>query len=119
MAEIVRRFNYPVESRRTTVDMLRDIGIPPEILGEMLNRLSERHLLAYTEDNNYVPARSPASILVRDVVEAVSGRKMLVPDSAEDAVSMRLRKTFEGVKQGVDSTLGELNLDALIDGTGE
>lgn len=119
MAEISRRFTTPEGNERGTIDALRSVGIPTEILGEILNRLSEKHLIVYTEDNEYVPARQPSSIMVREVVEAVSGKKMLAPDDAEDAVSARLRETFHEVAAGMDSALEELNFGMLADGTDE
>ena len=115
MAEIVRRFNAQDDGAASAVDSLRDIGIPSEILGDILNRLSEKHLIVYTEDKDYVPARKPSSILVREVVEAVSGKKMLAPENATDPVSNRLRKTFQEIATGVDSALDELDLNALIE----
>jgi len=117
MAEIVRHFNAQDGSESSAVDALRNIGIPPEILGEILNRLSERQLIVYTEDKDYVPARRPSSIMVREVVEAVSGKKLLAPDSAKDDVSRRLRKTFKDIAAGVDSALGELDFNMLIEGS--
>ena len=119
MAEITKRFGDPDDSHRDAIDALRGIGIPPEIIGEILNRLSERQLIVYTEDKDYIPARQPSKILIREVVEAVSGKKMLAPDSADDTVSMRLRKTFEEITTGVDSALGEMNLDMLVNGADE
>jgi len=117
MAEIVRHFNAQDGSESSAVDALRNIGIPPEILGEILNRLSERQLIVYTEDKDYVPARRPSSIMVREVVEAVSGKKLLAPDSAKDDVSRRLRETFKDIAAGVDSALGELDFNMLIEGS--
>lgn len=119
MAEIVRRFNSPDGGKKGTIDALRAVGIPTEILGEILNRLSQGQLVVYTEDKNYVPARQPSKIMVREVVEAVTGKKMLVPEDAKDVVSARVRKTFEGIAAGVDSALDELSLDMLVEGTDE
>jgi DNA-binding IscR family transcriptional regulator len=119
MAEITKRFGDPDDGHRDAIDALRAIGIPPEIIGEILNRLSERQLIVYTEDKDYIPARQPSKITVREVFEAVSGKKMLAPDSADDAVSMRLRRTFEEIAGGMDSALGEMNLDMLVNGTDE
>jgi membrane protein len=115
MAEIVRRFNAQDDGAASAIDSLRNIGIPPEILGDILNRLSEKHLIVYTEDKDYVPARKPSSIMVREVVEAVSGKKMLAPENATDPVSNRLRKTFHEIATGVDSALDELDLNGLIE----
>ena len=119
MAEITKRFGNPDDSSKDTIDALRSIDIPPEIIGEILNRLSEQQLIVYTEDKDYIPARQPSKILVREVVEAVSGKKMLSPDAADDAISMRLRETFEDISGSVDSALGEMNLDMLANGTDE
>lgn len=119
MAEIARRFNAPEDNKQSTIDALRGIGIPPEILGDILNRLSERQLIVYTEDKDYVLARQPSSIMVREVVEAVTGKKMLAPESAKDAVSKRLRKTFREIAAGVDSAMDELSLGMLVDGGGK
>ena len=119
MAEIARRFNSNEDGKKGTIDALRAVGIPTEILGEILNRLSHGQLIVYTEDKNYVPARQPSKIMVREVVEAVTGKKMLVPENAKDVVSARVRKTFEGITRGVDSTLDELSLATLVEGADE
>jgi membrane protein len=119
MAEIARRFGAPEDSKKSTIDALRGVGIPPEIMGEILNRLSERQLIVYTEDKDYVPARQPSKIMVREVVEAVSGKKLLAPDSPDDAVSMRLRETFKEITEGVDSAFGNLDLETLANGVEE
>ncbi len=117
MAEIAGRFAAPEENSQSTIDALRGIGIPSEMLGKILNRLSERHLIVYTEDKDYVLARQPSSIMIREVIEAVSGRKMLTPDGATDAVSTRLRKTFQEISADVDSVLDEMHFGMLIEGS--
>jgi membrane protein len=117
MAEIVRRFGEGDDESASTVDSLRDIGIPSEMLGEVLNRLAEKHLIVYTEDKDYVPARQPSGIMVREVIEAVAGKKMLAPEAAKDDVSRRVRKTFQEIAKGMDSALDKLSLETLIDGS--
>jgi membrane protein len=119
MAEISRRFGTPEDSKKSTIDILRGVGVPPEIMGEILNRLAERQLIVYTEDKDYVPARQPSKIMVRDVIEAVSGKKLMTPDTAGDAVSMRLQEKFKEATEGVDSAIGNLDLETLTDGGDE
>ena len=114
VAEIARRFNDAGGKASSKLDHLKSVGIPSEILGEILNRLSENHLIVYTEDKEYVPARQPSSITVREVVEAVAGTKMLAPEDADDPVSERLRKAFLKVAAGVDSTLDGFSIETLI-----
>ena len=84
---------------------------------EVLNRLAEKHLIVYTEDKDYVPARQPSGIMVREVIEAVAGKQMLAPEAAKDDVSRRVRKTFQEIAKGMDSTLDKLSLETLIDGS--
>ncbi len=117
MVEIVRRFGDAEDGAASTIDDLKEIGIPPEILGEVLNRLSERRLVLYTEDKDYVPARQPSRITVREVVEAVSDRKMLTPEAAKDEVSRRLKDVFREASANVDASLGGLDLQRLADGS--
>lgn len=119
MAEIVKRFNMTNDGSGSTLDNIKDVGIPGEILGKILNRLAEKRLILYTEDKNYVPARQPSSIMIREVVEAVSGKKMLAPESADDTVSMQLRKIFGTVAADVDLALNEFSLNMLVDGVDE
>jgi membrane protein len=117
MAEIVRRFGEGDDESASTVDSLKDIGIPSEMLGEVLNRLAEKHLIVYTEDKDYVLARQPSGIMVREVIEAVAGKKMLAPEAAKDDVSRRVRRIFREMAQGMDSALDKLSLETLIDGS--
>jgi membrane protein len=116
MAEITRRFGAVEDNKTSTIDVLRNVGIPPEVMGDILNRLSERQLIVYTEDKDYVPARQPSKIMVREVVEAVSGKKLMAPETADDAVSIRLRKTFKEITEGVDAAFGNLDLETLTNG---
>ncbi|MBI4830479.1 MAG: YihY family inner membrane protein [Candidatus Lindowbacteria bacterium] len=117
MAEIVKQFaNGKADTTVNTIDVLSKVGIPPEVAGEILNRLVEKRLILYTEDKDYVPAREPSSITVREVIEAVSDRKMLAPETLDDPISRRLRGTFISVAASMDSTLGGLNLGSLIKG---
>ncbi|RJP67224.1 MAG: YihY family inner membrane protein [Candidatus Abyssobacteria bacterium SURF_17] len=115
MAEIARRFTYGDGRDASTIDTLKEVGIPPELLGRILNRLSEKRLVSYTEDKEYVPARHPATITVRDVIEAVSETKMRAPDDVTDPISNRLKETFQEVVTGANSALEGLNLQMLID----
>jgi len=119
MAEIVKRFAGAENGAASGMDNLKDIGIPSDALGEILNRLSEKQLIVYTEDKKYLPAREPSQITIREIVEAVSGRKMLAPESPDDEVSRKLRRTFRKVAAGVDSALEELDFHALLDGSEE
>ncbi|UCD57843.1 MAG: YihY family inner membrane protein [Candidatus Hydrogenedentota bacterium] len=117
MAEIVKRFNEAGDDAVNTMDHLKSVGIPAEVLGEILNRLSEKRLILYTEDKDYVLARQPSSITIHEIIEAVSDRRMLAPESAEDPISGRLKKTFREVAAGVDCALDGMNLQMLIDGS--
>lgn len=119
MAEIVRRFAGAENGAASGMDNLKNIGIPSDILGEILNRLSEKQLIVYTENKQYLPAREPSQITIREIVEAVSGRKMLAPESPDDAVSRRLTRAFVEVAAGVDSALEELDFQTLLDGSEE
>jgi len=116
MAEIARRYSdMSNEETITTIDCLKDVGIPPQILGDILNRLSEKRLILYTEDQDYVPARPPSKITIREVIEAVSDSKTLVPKIGKDVISERLGKVFREVEASTESALDGLNLQALIE----
>lgn len=118
MAEIARRFGER-GNRRDTMDMLKDAGIPPDILGDILNALTEKNLLILTEEMEYVPARAPSAITVREVIEAVSGRKLLVPPVEKDPISQNLRKHFQLAGEQIDATLDGLDLQNLASGSAE
>ena len=81
--------------------------------------MSEKRLIVYTEDKKYLPARAPSTITIRETIEAVSGGTMLAPESPDDEVSKRLRRTFVEVAAGVDSALEELDFQMLLDGSEE
>ncbi len=115
MAEIVRYFGDAEREEINIEDRLKDIGIPAEILGEILNRLSEKRLVYYTEDKEYVLARHPSTITVREVIEAVSDNRMKAPEAVDDPVSRRVRKMFQEVEAGVDSALDGLNIETLVE----
>jgi membrane protein len=119
MAEIARRFSDSECEEYDTIDALRNIGIPAEILGDILNRLSEEHLILYTEDKNYVPARQPSKIMIREVIESVSGKRMLAPDNSNDAISKRLCEVFKKFDEGAGLMLDEISLETLVSGTGK
>jgi len=116
IAEIVKRFNDGTGRASSSIDHLKDAGIPPEILGDILNRLAEKELIVYTEDKEYVPARLPSSITVREVIEAVTRTAMLTPANTDDAVSRQLKETFQKISAGVDTTLDGLNIEMLVEG---
>lgn len=116
MAEIVKRFNDAEQKKMSTIDALKNIEIPAEILGDILNRLAEKRLITYTEENEYMPARHPSHITVREVIEAVTGAKMLVPAAVEDPISKRLTKTFRELAAGLDSALDGLTMQSLVVG---
>jgi membrane protein len=115
MAEIVRRFNDSEQQQTSTVDALDSIKIPAEVVGDILGRLSEKHLITFTEENEYVPARHPSHITVREVIEAATGSKMLVPVDIKDPISRRLKKAFEEVATGLDSALDGLSMQELVE----
>jgi membrane protein len=115
IAEIVRRFNDSSGRASSSIDHLKDAGIPPEVLGDILNRLAEKELIVYTEDKEYVPARQPSSITVREVIDSVTSTTMLAPKNADDGVSRQLRETFKKVSTGVDATLDGLNIETLVE----
>ncbi len=114
MAEIVRRFNDG-DTAAGTIDRLKEIGIPSEILGEILNRLTDERLVFFTEEKDYVPARHPSKMTVREVIEAVSGKKLLAPDTVKDPVSRKLRESFQQITRDMDSSLDDLNMQMLVD----
>lgn len=115
MAEIVKYFNGAEREETNIEDRLKDIGIPPEILGAILNRLSEKRLVYYTEDKEYVLARHPSHITVREVIEAVSDNRMLVPEAVDDPISRRVKKTLQEVATGISSTLDGTDLQTLLE----
>jgi membrane protein len=116
IAEIVRRFQEGGGKASSTIGHLKDSGIPAELLGEILNRLAENDLIAYTEDKEYVPARQPSRITVREVIDAVAKTEMLTPGEAGDSISKKLKETFEKVSTSVDATLDGLNIQTLVNG---
>ncbi len=119
IAEIVKRFNDSQGKASSSIEHLKDMGIPPGVLGEILNRLSEKELLLYTEDKEYVPARRPSSITIREVIDAVSSTKMHAPADADDAISERLREAFKKVSTHTDATLDGMSIEMLVGkGTG-
>ena len=81
--------------------------------------MSEGHLILFTEDKNYVPARQPSKIMIREVIESVSGKRMLAPDNSNDAISTRLCEIFKKFDEGAGLMLDEISLEMLVDGTGE
>jgi DNA-binding IscR family transcriptional regulator len=114
MAEISKMFREREKSKKNNLDRLRDIGIPPDILGDILNLLTEKNLLIFTEDMEYYPARDPSTITVREIIEAVSGMKLLAPPSAKDPLSRILRKKFEEAGEQVNVSLDGMNLQTLV-----
>jgi len=119
MAEITRLFRVPAENRENTIDRLREAGIPQDMVGDILNLLAQKNLVIFTEDKEYYPAKDPATITVRDVIEAVSGTTMLAPAAAKDPVSQNLKKNFQEAGAQINSTLEKLNLQMLINGSKE
>ncbi|GAB4350234.1 MAG: YihY/virulence factor BrkB family protein [Candidatus Abyssubacteria bacterium] len=115
MAEIVKRFNDSGQQQTSTVDALDNIRIPPEVVGDILGRLSDKNLITFTEDSEYVPARHPSHITVREVIEAATGTKMLAPADVDDAISRRLKKAFEEAATGLDSALDGLSMQELVE----
>ena len=116
MAEIARRFNKPGNETVSTIESLKDIGIHPQLLGDILNRLSDKRLILYTEEKDYVPARQPSSITVREVIEAVSDRRILVPKTGGDPISARLEEVLREVTTCTESALDGLDLQTLVVG---
>jgi membrane protein len=118
MAEIVKRFaKGGADADTNAIDRLSEVGIPRELSGEILNRLVEKRLVLYTEDKDYVPARDPSKITIREVVEAVSETRMLTPETVEDPISRRLKETFVNAAVCMDSALDGSNFANLIEAT--
>lgn len=118
MAEIARMFREREKSKRNNLDRLCDIGIPPDILGEILSLLTEKNLLILTDDQEYYPARDPSTITAREIIEAASGVKLLAPPNPKDQLSRILKKKFEEAGDQVSVALDGLNLQTLaVNGT--
>jgi len=81
-----------------------------------LNQLTKESLLIFNEGKDYYPARAPSTITVREIVEAVSGAKLLAPPTGEDLVSRELKRKFEEASDRITATLDGLNLQELITG---
>jgi membrane protein len=116
MAEISRMFGERKGGKRNVLDRMRSIGIPPDIIGDILNQLAKEGLLIFTEGKDYYLARAPSTITVSEIIEAVSGAKLLAPPAGDDLVSRELKKKFEEASEQITATLDGLNLQELITG---
>lgn len=113
MAEIARIFSRQ-GNRPNTIDGLRNAGVPPDIIGDILNLLAKENLLILTEENEYYPARAPSAISIHEIIDAVSGSKLLAPPAEKDPLSQRLKKKFEEAGEQIAATLDGVNLQDLI-----
>jgi membrane protein len=116
MAEITRLFGRRGESKKNTMDALKEIGIPPDILGDILNRLTGKNLLILSEDMEVYPARDPSTITVREVIEAASGCKLLAPPDEKDPISQSLKRNFQQAGKQMNNTLDGMSLQMLVNG---
>ncbi len=119
MAEITRLFRERGMSRRNTIERLKQAGIPPDMVGDILNLLVEKDLLVLSEEMQYYPAKDPSTITVREIVEAVSGSRLLAPCCEKDFVSRSLRNHFEEAGEQIKAALDGLNLEMLVRGSSE
>ena len=117
LKHILAKENQPSSAR----EISQAYGIPFEVLAKLLQRLARKGFLIsqHGTKGGYSPARSPGTISVRDVLEAIEGPLAMLDCSnprkgtCEQEKNCSVRRPLARVEQKVLDLLGQTTLGEI------
>lgn len=113
MAAIARHYLAGQVARATSPALAIELEIPPEVLLPILDELRETGLVLQSDEEAWLPARSPESLTVQDILSATGHRQFGVPENVRDGVSAIMREHFGQVQTSLRNQLATLLLADL------
>lgn len=97
--------------------LARELACPEFIAKEIAGDLAEGGILSRAggEEEQFVPARSPATITLVDVARAIIGDRFLTPETIENADERYLSDLFARASREENSLFGALTLADALD----
>lgn len=120
IAQLAARAHLEKKAPPTAGELARKLGVPAQLVGEVLYQLESASLISLGKRGQVTPAREPAQLTLADVSAAVGGVGMLVrrDDSVSNAVGFdEVEKLFSAGDDASVEKLSQISWQSLADGS--